>query len=162
MARKVGPSRLRWLSHILPDGVANWTIRRLARQVRKELGDAATDRFLEFLLRGMHLAFDLCKSYRRNIECFDARYVFKTRDGGADVTADFADGDMQVHDDAKDQWTVRVTFANAAALRTFLFAGNHDILNSILANEVEVEGNVNYLYKFGFMARDLMRRLGLD
>jgi hypothetical protein len=30
-----------------------------------------------------------------------------------------------------------------------------------LANEVAVDGNLNYIYKFGFMARDLVHRLGV-
>jgi hypothetical protein len=30
-----------------------------------------------------------------------------------------------------------------------------------LANEVTVDANLNYIYKFGFMARDLVHRLGV-
>jgi hypothetical protein len=55
---------------------------------------------------------------------------------------------------------VRVRFTDGAALRRFLFAEDQDILDSLLANEVELTGNLNYIYKFGFMARDLQRRLG--
>ncbi len=54
-----------------------------------------------------------------------------------------------------------MTFRNPVALRDFLFSKNQDVLQSLLKNEVTVEGNLNYLYKFGFMAKDLMRRLGL-
>jgi hypothetical protein len=45
-------------------------------------------------------------------------------------------------------------------LRDFIFSRDQDILNSILANQVEVDGNLNYIYKFGFMARDLAKRVG--
>ena len=161
MARNVKWPRPRWLSHIMPDPLANWTIRRFSRPIIRELSGAATDRFLELLLRSMDLAFVLCKSFRRNIESFNARYVFTTGDGEVDVTADFSDADMRVYDHAKDEFNVRVTFSDPSALRRFLFGKDQDILNSLLANEVEVNGNLNYLYKFGFMAKDLGRRLGL-
>ena len=42
-----------------------------------------------------------------------------------------------------------------------MFSRDQDILNSLLANDVEVDGNLNYVYKFGFMARDLGHRLGV-
>jgi len=58
-------------------------------------------------------------------------------------------------------WNVRVTFRNAEGLRAFLLSKNQDILDSILRNDVEVDGNLNYIYKLGFMARELTRRLGL-
>ena len=67
---------------------------------------------------------------------------------------------MDVREDI-DDWNVRVTFKNPAALRDFLFSQNQDILDSILANTVEVDGNLNYIYKFGFMARDIRKRIGL-
>jgi hypothetical protein len=35
-------------------------------------------------------------------------------------------------------------------------------MDSLLANEVEVEGNLNYIYKFGFMAKELLQRLGMS
>lgn len=167
MARNVKRPRSRWLSYIMPDPLANWTIRRFSRPIIRELSGVATDRFLELLLRSMDLAFVLCKSFRRNIEGFDARYVFATGGGEVGKTADFSDADMRVDDydhakdELKEEFNVRVTFSDPSALRRFLFAKDQDILNSLLANEVEVDGNLNYLYKFGFMAKDLGRRLGL-
>ncbi len=161
MARTRKRPRLRLLSRILPDRLANWTMRRFSGRVIEALNGAATDRFLELLLHGMGLSLRLCRGFRRNIEGFNARYVFTTRDGRVDVTADFSNGDMRVHDHAKDQCNVRVTFADSAAVQRFLFGKNQDILDSLLANEVEVDGNLNYLYKFGFMAKDLGHRLGV-
>ena len=46
-------------------------------------------------------------------------------------------------------------------MNAFLFSRDQDILDSLLANDVELDGNLNYIYKFGFMARDLGRRLGV-
>jgi hypothetical protein len=87
--------------------------------------------------------------------------VFTTADGKLAATARFDNGDMHVDTKAASDWTVRVKFTDAAALRRFLFATGQDILGSILDNDVELDGNVNYVYKLGFMARDLEHRLGL-
>ena len=126
----------------------------------KEIMDETTDKFLEFLLGCMDLAFCFSSRYRKNIEGFDATYVFRSADGSIGSTAVFANGDMKVKDKAAERgWTVRVTFQNAKALRDFLFSKDQDILNSLLKNEVTTEGNLNYIYKFGYMARRLILRL---
>ncbi len=140
---------------------------RLYRCKRKLLGEA-TDVFLESLLRGMALSFYLIKDeeYQEHLqngsgECFRGRYLFETakRNERIATSVTFQDGTMEVDGSPIRDWDVKVTFTNGAALRRFLFSENQDILNSIGANEVAVDGNLNYLYKFGFMAKDLLRRL---
>ncbi len=130
-------------------------------RLKKELLGDVTDEFLELLLKGMDLAFFLSRSYRNNIEGFKGRYLFRTADNRVAASAIFNDSDMKVRDNSIDNWDARVTFKDATALRRFIFSKDQDILNSLLANEVEVDGNLNYIYKFGFMARDLGRRLGV-
>jgi len=143
-------------------------------KIKDEFGDKVTDKFLELLLKGMEGAFSASKNkiistfsdkfegYHKNIKGFKGRYLFRTLDNRVAASAIFENGDMDVGEDAIDDWNVRVTFKNAAALRDFLFSQDQDILNSILANEVEVDGNLNYIYKFGFIARDIKRRIGLE
>jgi len=118
-------------------------------------------KLMEILLRGMDLAFCLSKGYRKNIKNFEGRYVFKTADNVVVASATFKNGDMKVHTKAIDDWDVSVTYKNATALRNFIFSRDQEILDSILANDVEADGNLNYIYKFGFMSRDLSRRLGI-
>lgn len=139
----------------MPLSMALWS-----KSLKEEILGKATDEFLEMLLKGMDIAFFISGSYRKNIEGFRGRYLFRTADGTVAAAVIFKDGDMEVKDDAIDDWDVMVTFENHAALRSFLFSRDQDILNSILSNEVEVEGNLNYIYKFGFMARDLAKRVG--
>jgi len=131
-----------------------------SKSLKEEILGEATDKFLEMLLKGMDLAFFISGSYRKNIEGFRGRYLFKTADAMVEASVTFKDGDMKVNPDAIDDWDVMVTFKNHTALRDFLFSRDQDILNSILANQVEVDGNLNYIYKFGFMARDLAKRVG--
>lgn len=118
-------------------------------------------KFLESLLNNMDLAFCLSGEYRRNIAGFKGRYLFRTADGAVAASAVFDRGNMRVRKEGIGDWNVRVTFRDAEGLRAFLFSKNQDILDSILRNDVEVDGNLNYVYKLGFMARELTRRLGL-
>lgn len=138
-----------------------WTLRR------KLLGKA-TDAFIEMLLRAMSLSFRLIRdeAYQEHLtngkgEHFTGRYLFETAKDNRLIiaSATFADGKMNVDGHPISEWDIKVTFTDGAALRRFLFSENQDILESIGRNDVEVEGNLNYLYKFGFMAKDLLRRL---
>lgn len=153
---------LRPIPYILSDRGGNFVTKLFSRGLINVLIDEATDELLELLLKGMDLSFCLSKSYRKNIKNFKGCYVFRTADGGVQASATFKDGNMRVHECASDDWDVRVTFKNAEALRAYIFSRDQDILDSILKNEVEVDGNLNYIYKFGFMARDLTRRLGIE
>ena len=149
------------LSRLLPENASTALARRCSRPLIGELTGELTDRFLELLLKGMDLAFCLSCSYRENIRGFSGRYLFRTGDGRVGASAVFGNGRMDVREEAIPDWTVRVTFRDPGALRTFLFSRNQDILDSLLKNDVDVDGNLNYLFRFGFLARDLLRRLGV-
>src|SRR3990167_1620461 len=147
----------------LSEGAGLSLTRRWTKDLKEELCGKVTDKFLETLLYGMDLAFCLSKGYQRNIENFNGRYLFSTAKNPVAAAATFKDGDMEVHEEPTDDydWHVRITFKDAAALRDFIFSKDQDILNSLLKNEVEIDGNVSYIYKFGFMARYLSPRLGV-
>lgn len=161
MMTKIRRTGLRVLAAALSEHAAENMARLMSRELVEQLRTRATDDFLELLLKAMDAAFCLSRSYRKHIENFAAIYVFTTADGKIAATMSFADGEVEVEEGAADDFTVRVTFVDGAALRRFLFAEHQDILQSILASEVEVAGNVNYVYKFGYMARDLQRRMGM-
>ncbi|MBI5892812.1 MAG: hypothetical protein HZB79_04025 [Deltaproteobacteria bacterium] len=160
MASRIKRTMLSPIS-LMPEMVGDFITRFGSKKLKEELCGEITDKFLEILLGGMDIAFTLSSGYRKNIKGFEGRYLFRTADNLVSASAAFKDGNMHVHEDSIDDWGARVTFKDAKALRAFLFSQNQDILNSILANEVEVDGNLNYIYKFGFMARDLAKRLGV-
>lgn len=162
MASKLKRSVLRPIPYLFSDRAGLFITSLCSKSLKEELHGRVTDKFLELLLKGMDLAFCLSKGYRKNIKKFEGRYIFKTADNLVAASAIFRDGDMEVLEEAIDDWDVRITFKDAAALRDFIFSKDQDILDSILANDVEVDGNLNYIYKFGFMARDLSRRLGVE
>ncbi len=159
MASRVRRRALRVLSWLLPGFLSGRLLRRFAAALRRHLFGKVTDGFLELLLGGMDLAFCLSRRYRRNLKGFEARYAFETKSGSVSASAIFHNGDMHVESKAVDDWDVKITFEDEPALWGFLLQGQ-DVLDAILEDKVEVEGNLNYVYKLGFMASDLAHMLG--
>jgi hypothetical protein len=161
MATTIRKLALRLVSAVSPEGAQNSLVQRFSKPLADQLCGKVTDDFIELLLRGMELSFCLSKGYRENIRDFAGTYVFRTDDGKVGCSAVFHNGEMEIESHVCSPYEVRVSFKDPRALWRFLLAENQDILDSILANEVEVDGNLNYIYKFGFMARDLQHRLGV-
>ncbi len=113
------------------------------------------DKFLETLLNAMSIFFLLDWDFRRNIENFNGRYVFKSRDGSIVTSTIFADGIMEVLDYEIDDSDITITFKDGKTLMEFLFDRNPDVINSILNNEITYEGNLTYMFKFAYMAKHL-------
>ncbi|MEE9543643.1 MAG: hypothetical protein V3V95_07660 [Thermodesulfobacteriota bacterium] len=140
-------------------------------------GDAS-DLFLDTLLKFMALAFkpnaiaDVIfpglKDFRRNISGFEGSYLFISKDEKICGAAVFEGGKMTAikkvpkSERTIDYWDIIVKFRSSEAFRTFLFSRDQDILNLILTNDVEVEGNLNYLFRFGYFSKDLLYRTRLD
>lgn len=154
---------LRPISNMFNGADAFFTRIRAWGLKRQVLG-TATDKFIEILLKGMDWFFYLTPDddFRRHLKNFNGRYYFKTEDEAVKVSATFSNGDMQVHEDAIDDWDVMVTFQSGEALRKYIFSEKQDIFESISENAVEVDGNLNHIFKFGFMVQDLTRRLGIE
>lgn len=148
-------------------------LRKLAKELQKGIEDEATQEFLEILLKSMEVAFIVSKNYRKNIKSyqkgikdFEGRYIFDFMGGENNeksiITAViFKNGKMSVSENNMENWDVKVTFRSADALNRFIFSRNQDIINSMLKNDVAVYGNLNYVYRFGFLAKDLIRRFDI-
>jgi len=161
MASAITKSTLGLVSHALPNRTQDWLVRACSQPLVSQLSGKLTDQFLEILLGGRSLAFALSRDYRRNIQGFRATYVYTTRDGSVACSAVFDNGRMRMHREALPSWQTRIVFRDAGALRSFMLSDEPDSLESILADNVEVDGNLNNVYRMGFLARDLSRRLGV-
>ena len=113
------------------------------------------EKFLEVLLDVMKVVFMLDGDFRRNIDGFEGRYLFRSADRSIDVSACFEDDKLHVSEEEVANPHVTVIFKDGKALMSFLLTENPDILGSMLRQEVTPEGNLNYLYKFAYMARRL-------
>jgi hypothetical protein len=114
-----------------------------------------TEETLELLLKGMSLVFAVSEKYRKNIEGFVGRYVFRSEDESFVVSAAFDKGKMSVRKGELADPNIRVYFSNSHALLNFIFSPKPDVLSAILNQEVTPDGNLNYLYKFAYMANHL-------
>lgn len=119
------------------------------------LGGEFTEEMLEFLLNGMSIVFALSPGYRRNIEGFSGRYVFRSIDGSFVVSASFGNGKMKVKEGEINDPHIRIFFRDPHSLMNFIFSPKPDVLSAMLNQEVTLEGNLNYLYKFAYMANHL-------
>lgn len=113
------------------------------------------EEFLELLFRLMSLVFFTDKDYRKNIKEFDGRYLFRSMDNKIHVAAIFKKNRLKIYEKEIDGTNERVTLRNAGALMSFLLSPKPDIPGLILRQNISIDGNLNYLYKFAFMAKRL-------
>ncbi len=129
----------------------NIAVKKFVKSLESELAEE----FLEILLELMKIIFLVDHDYRRNIRNFSARYLFRSRDGDITVAAVFSDDRMEVLEEEISRPDITVTFKDSKALMNYLLTPNPDVLGSMLRQEVILDGNLNYLYKFAFMAKRL-------
>jgi hypothetical protein len=135
--------------------MTNPALQLAMKRLEQSLSEGLAEDFLTILLEVMRLAFLFDRDYRRNIDGFGGRYLFRSADRDITVSATFAGGEMRVEEQEIPDPHVTVIFKDGRALMHFLLSGNPDILGSMLRQEVTPEGNLNYLYKFAYMARRL-------
>lgn len=138
------------------DLINNLQIQNIAQKWLGSMGSQAAEGFLLLLLKLMDLVFMLnIWNFRENIEGFRGRYLFRSKDGSIVASASFKNGNMKVYDKIIDKPDVTITFRDDKALMNYLLSPKPDILGSILRQDVTVNGNLNYLYKFAYMAKRL-------
>ena len=127
----------------------------MLKDIFESFDSEITEEFLELLLNAMRISYFFNRDFRKNIEGFEGRYLFKSRDGKITVAAVFKDGRMKVMEKEIGDTDITISFRSAKALRDFIFSPKPDILGSILRQDVVVDGNFNYMYKFAYMAKHL-------
>lgn len=138
------------------DLINNLQIQNIAQKWLGSMGSQAAEGFLLLLLKLMDLVFMLnIWNFRENIEGFRGRYVFRSKDDSIVASASFKNGNMKVYDKIIDKPDVTITFRDDKALMNYLLSPKPDILGSILRQDVTINGNLNYLYKFAYMAKRL-------
>ncbi len=113
------------------------------------------EEFLENLMKLMSLVLLFDKDYKKNIIGFNGRYQFMSSDGAITVAAVFNDDSMEVSEEVIADPNITITFKDGKALMGYLLSPKPDVLGSLLRQEVQLDGNLNYLYKFAFMAKRL-------
>lgn len=155
ISQRLGPWVLRSL---MATRLRGGLLPRLLQWLQKGIGLDDSEA-LDLLLDGMAVAFRLSRGYRSNILGFNAVYVFRTREDKVPVIATFADGRLESHEQGVNETVhpaVTITFRNGEALWSFLL--NQEIVSALMANNVTVEGNLNYAWRFMFLVRNLRHR----
>lgn len=111
--------------------------------------------FLQLLLSLMSVVFLVDHNFRKHIKGFNGRYQFKSKDGCLNVAALFQDNQLEIREEVIPNPNITILFKDGKALMGYLLAPKPDILGSMLRQEVSLDGNLNYLYKFAFMAKRL-------
>ncbi len=124
-------------------------------QIANSLESKFTEDMLELLLEGMSVILLVSREFRKNIENFQGRYVFKSVNGDFAVSALFKNGRMKARHGVVDNPDITVNFKDSHALMNFLFSPKPDVLGAMLKQDVVLDGNLNYLYKFAYMANHL-------
>ena len=133
--------------------------RKASQKFLKVIEGEIAETFLEVLLFFMKVKFMLDPSYRRNIENFKGRYQFKSKDGEVSVFVEFDSGKMDIKETLADEVDVTCIFKDGRSLINLLLSRDRDILRGLLNNEIMLTGNLNYMYKFGFMANHIQLEL---
>lgn len=136
-----------------------WQRKRVERQLTKCLESETTEEFLKLLLRLMSLSFRLDADFRRNIEGFNCRYQFKSKDNSVAVAAIFANQELNIKEKLLSDADLTVIFKDSKSIMNYLLAQDKDILKLLLNNEVVLRGNANYLFKFMYLANHLQLAL---
>ncbi len=124
-----------------------------------EMTDEVGEEFLEILLKLLNFACHLDDYLQKSIEGFNGRIQFRNRNNQIRVLAEFKENRLYSRELDPDEELsplpdATLVFKNYDALMNFLLpkGGERDCLRSLLQNEVKFEGNLNYIYRFGFLA----------
>ena len=138
------------------DFLKDLPIKDIAAQWLDSMGSGVAEGFLRLLLKLMDIVFMLnIWNFRDNIESFSGRYVFHSKDNSIVASSSFENGNMKVYDRIINKPDITITFRDDKALMNYLLSPKPDILGSILRQDITVSGNLNYLYKFAYMAKRL-------
>ena len=135
--------------------IAHNRLSQLWQNFLQSLETEAAEEFLELLLNAMRLMFAINRDYRDNIRKFTGRYQFNSKDRRMTIAAVFNNGRMSVKEKIIENPDITVTFRDGRTLFNFLLSPKQDILGSMLRQDVQTDGNLNYLYRFGFLAKRL-------
>jgi hypothetical protein len=129
--------------------------RQTSEKLLEMISSGVAEGFLDTLLRVMSLVFLIDKNFSRNIDGFNGRYLFRSQDRGIIVSAVFENNRLKVSKKEISNTHVTVIFRNARALMGFLLSPKPDVIGSLLRQDITIDGNLNYVYKFAYMAKHL-------
>ncbi len=150
---------MNWVSRIYQK-IRHFLIKGAFRKcLSKEMTEEVGEEFLKILLKLLNVARYLDDYLQKSIDGFNGRIQFRNRNNAIRVLAEFKENRLDSRELDPDEELsplpdATIIFKNYEALMNFLLpkGGKRDVLRSLLQNEVQFEGNLNYIYRFGFLA----------
>jgi len=99
--------------------------------------------------------------FQKNLKGFSGSLQLRTVDDRIQIGLKCKQGKICVDTQKKDGWDVVVIFKNMESFQYFMLSNNPDIMAEAIQNNINISGNINQLYKLGFVLNDLRERIGL-
>lgn len=146
--------------------IAHRLLEKLRQDFINHMNSGRMEILLEVALKVMSLLFFLSPEYRKSIEGFNGVIAFKTDDGVLGVTAVFCRRFLMpalvVKSRALPNANVTIDFCSGKEMASFITQANPDIISGMLDNKLNFNGNLNYILRFVFLARDISEIIGID
>ena len=71
------------------------------------------------------------------------------------LSAEFKNNKMKVKEKSISNPDVTLCFKDPKVLWEYMLSPKPDILNALLHNDIIIDGNINYMFKFFYMAKHL-------
>jgi hypothetical protein len=156
---RIGPAVAGWAreqTHLAdPALFSRLTDAEWCRQLISRYGDT----LFTGLLHLMGLAYASDPALRQHLAGFEGRYRFRIEDRDFLLSAHFSESGIRLRPGDAGETDVAIAFKDAGALVDFLLSPNPDILDAVLKQDLSVEGNLNYLFKFAYMAKRLQQMM---
>ncbi len=139
-----------------------WQFRKAKKEFQQCMAGESVETSPEILFRLMDLFFQLNPDFRKNIQGFTGRYQFKSEDNKVAVLATFDDEQITVEEALSPEADIVMTFKDGRSIINSFFSPRKDILKTLHDNEVALQGNLNYVYKLGFLTDHIQLALNRD
>ena len=136
-----------------------WQFRKAKKQFKQYMDGESVETSPEILFRLMGLLFQLDPDFRKNLQGFTGRYQFKSEDNKVAVLATFDDEQITVEEALSPEADIVIIFKDSRSIISSFFSPRKDILKTLHDNEVALHGNLNYVYKLGFLTDHIQSAL---
>jgi hypothetical protein len=160
MTRRLYRGFCRFLISWMPSRVTRLLVPRCRGALRNHLEGELTEEFLLAALYAMEFLSHLSRGYRANLCGFTGSCVFQKEGDPPLASAVFSNGAMTVVEGRVRSPDTTVTFRSYDRVWSMLLQDDA-VVDAILEDAVMVEGNLNYVYRFGLLGSDLKHRLHL-
>ena len=115
-----------------------------------------TRKVLHLFLFILSVIINKNSKYNKKIRNFNGRYIIDSKDKSFIHSIGFHNNRVTLFNHYIEDPDIIISFKDSGALRRLLFSPKPDIIKATLNQDVLVDGNLNYLYKFVAILNDLL------